>query len=84
MFVHVSTDSTFNCAVLASSGLIHSNNSVSENGRQPKCKTTNMEEDQNKRRTKWKTTKMEDDHNGSQPKRKMTIMEVNQNEKPKN
>ena len=38
-------------------------NGSDQNGRQPKWKTTKMEDDQNGRRPKWKTTKMEDDQN---------------------
>ena len=35
-----------------------------QNGKQPKWKTTKMEDDQNGRRAKWKMTKMKDEQNG--------------------
>merc|ERR1712030_21930 len=46
---------------------------LTQNGRQPKWKTTKMEDDQNGRRPKWKTTKMEDDQNGRRLKWKMPM-----------
>merc|ERR1711895_92527 len=64
--------------------------SYQSNGRRPKWKTTQMEDDpkwkmtkmeddQNGRQTKWKTTKMEDDKNGRQPKWINTKIEDDQN-----